>query len=145
MPTDDAVAVWIDAYQPEIVSASVWDGALHDFVAGLVRELDVGLEASKRYGVFAVLPAPCNRHGPLPKAMIGRCTHQTTEVSQSRSKRFWVFSRWRLTTGSASRGGPTRGVVGMSLALPAGIRHSMFGGVRTRRVGRRIATGGSSV
>ena len=49
MPTDDAVAVWIDAYQPELVSAPVWDGALHDFVAGLVRELDVGLEVSKRY------------------------------------------------------------------------------------------------
>ena len=49
MATDDAVAVWVDAYQPEVVSGSVWDGALHDFVAGLVRELDVGLEASKRY------------------------------------------------------------------------------------------------
>jgi hypothetical protein len=49
MPTDDAVSVWIDAYQPEVVSASVWGGALHDFVVGLVRELDVGLEASKRY------------------------------------------------------------------------------------------------
>jgi len=49
MPTDDVVAVWVDAYQPEVVSASVWDGALHDFVAGLVRELDAGLEVSKRY------------------------------------------------------------------------------------------------
>ena len=63
MATDDAVAVWVDAYQPEIVSASVWDGALHDFVAGLVRELDVGLEASKRYGVFAVLVTPCDHRG----------------------------------------------------------------------------------
>ncbi len=49
MPVDHPVAVWLDAYRPEIVSASVWDGGLSEFVAGLVRELDVGLEASKRY------------------------------------------------------------------------------------------------
>ena len=49
MPVDHPVAVWLDAYRPEIVSASVWVGGLSEFVAGLVRELDVGLEASKRY------------------------------------------------------------------------------------------------
>ncbi len=39
MPVDHPVAVWLDAYRPEIVSASVWDGGLSEFVAGLVMEL----------------------------------------------------------------------------------------------------------
>ncbi len=49
MPADHAVAVWLDAYRPEAVPVSVWDGGLSEFVAGLVKELDVGLDASKRY------------------------------------------------------------------------------------------------
>jgi len=49
MPADDAVAVWLDAYRPDAVPAPVWDGGLSEFVADLVKELDVGLDASKRY------------------------------------------------------------------------------------------------
>ena len=45
MPADDAVAVWLDAYRPDAVPAPVWDGGLSEFVGGLVKELDVGLES----------------------------------------------------------------------------------------------------
>ena len=58
IPADDAVAVWLDAYRPDAVPAPVWDGGLSEFVGGLVKELDVGLDASKRYArVLACLGA----------------------------------------------------------------------------------------
>ena len=64
MPADHAVAVWLDAYRPDAVPAPVWDGGLSEFVAGLVKELDVGLDASKRYArVLARLGAWALKHG----------------------------------------------------------------------------------
>ncbi len=37
MPADHPVAVWLDAYRPDAVPVSVWDGGLSEFVGAWSR------------------------------------------------------------------------------------------------------------